>query len=152
MNGGVAPASVAGLLSGVSYGASAGMRVDLPRGHARLDGYYEDGYGGQVGGVDLSGQLRLVGDLRSGLVAEGRVSFVHFRDDSRTIDHADSLGLQAGLRYTLAKGLTGHLLLEENVNRIYISQFRVLGVLEISYFLGPRSQGFVRQRTTSGAF
>jgi hypothetical protein len=151
-NPGVDPERVAGLPTGVAWGASLGARVDSPRGHARLDGFYEDGYGGLTAGVDLSGLVRIAGDLRTGLVGEGRVSYLHFRDDSRPIDHADSLGLQAGLRYTFVQGLTGHLLVEENVNRIYTSQLRVIGVLDLSFWLGPRGEGFVRQRTTAGPF
>jgi hypothetical protein len=152
MNGGVDPSTLSGLSTSVAWGGSAGARVDGSRGHARIDGYYQDGYGGLTGGVELSGQLRILGDPRTGFIAEGRISYVHFRDDARPIDHADSLGLEGGLRYTLFHGLTGHLLLEENVNRIYASQFRVIGLLEVSYWLLPRPRGYVRQRTTAGAF
>jgi hypothetical protein len=148
--GQINPNSVAGLSGTLAYGASAGFRYDLPRGHVRVDGYYSDGYGGLEVGADASGRVRIVGDVQTGLFAEGRLSYVHFRDDSRPIDHADSFGIQAGLRYGFLRGLIGHLLMEENVNRIYASQFRLIGVLEVAYWLGPHGRGFTPQRV--GAF
>jgi hypothetical protein len=128
-------------LDTVDYGGAAGARLDWPRGGLRLDGYYEDGYGGLTGGVDLAGRMHILGDPLGGLGAEGRVSYVHFRDDARPIDHADSFGLQAGLRYTLVPGLVLHVLVEENVNRFYSSQLRVVGLLDLSFFVGPRGGG-----------
>jgi hypothetical protein len=152
LDGGISPGGVPGLESGASWGAAVGARIDRPRGHARLDAYYEDGYGGLVAGVDLAGQVRIVGDLRSGLIGEGRISFVHFRDDSRPLDAADSLGLQAGLRYSFIRGLTAHLLIEENVNRLQPSQLRLIGLVDLAYWLGPRSRGYLAERASSGAF
>jgi len=145
-NSGVDPSRVVGLPGAQAYGASAGARIDLGRGYARLDGYYEDGYGGTKAGADLNGRIVIVGDMLTGLVVEGRLSYVYFRDDSRLIDHAHSLGIQAGARYSFARGLTGHVLLEENVNRFWSSQFRVLALLDVSFFLGPRGQGWPRPR------
>jgi hypothetical protein len=142
-NGTKLPAS---LDAGVAYGGSLGARTDFKRGWVRLDGYYQDGYGGLNAGVDLAARLALYGDLFTGLVAEGRVSYVHFQDDSRTIDHADSFGLEAGLRYSFTKGVTFHVLIEENVNRFYDSQFRFLALLDLSFWLGPRGGGYVLQR------
>jgi hypothetical protein len=132
--------------AGVAYGGSLGARADFHRGWVRLDGYYEDGYGGIKAGVDAGARLALYGDLYTGLVAEGRVSYVHFQDDSRTIDHADSFGLEAGLRYSFTKGVTFHVVLEENVNRFYDSQFRLLALLDLSFWLGPHGGGYVLQR------
>jgi hypothetical protein len=138
--------AAANLSTPLAGGGDVGARVDLPRGYARLDVYYEDGYGGLKTGVDLGGRLLLLGGWDTGLVAEGRASYIHFRDDSRTIDHADSLGLQAGLRYSFTRGLTLHVAVEENVNRFYSSQFRALALLDISFWLGPRGTGFTRQQ------
>ena len=140
----------ANLGTSMSYGASAGARVDLGRGFARLDGYYEDGYGGTRAGVDASGSLRILGDWESGLAVEGRLSYVYFRDDSRVIDHAHSLGIQAGARYSFVKGLTLHLVIEENVNRFWSSQFRAVALLDVSFVLGARGHGFSRPRAWSG--
>jgi hypothetical protein len=132
--------------NGVAGGASVGARLDVRRGYLRLDGYYEDGYGGLKAGVDLGLRFALYGDLYSGLVAEGRLSYVHFRDDSRTLDHADSFGLQTGLRYSFTRGLTVHLVIEENVNRFYDSQFRLLALLDVSFWLGKGGSGYLLQR------
>jgi hypothetical protein len=131
---------------GLAYGGSLGAWLDLKRGYVRLDGYYEDGYGGIKAGVDASGRVALYGDLYTGLVAEARLDYVHFQDDSRPIDHADSFGLQTGLRYSFVRGCTLHLLLEENVNRFYDSQLRLLAVLDVSWWLGPRGKGYTLQR------
>jgi hypothetical protein len=131
---------------GVAYGGSLGAWLDLGRGYVRLDGYYEDGYGGIKAGVDASGRVALYGNLQTGLVAELRVDYVHFQDDSRPIDHADSFGLQAGLRYSFVRGVTLHVLMEENINRFYDSQLRLLAVLDISWWLGPRGAGYTLQR------
>jgi hypothetical protein len=132
--------------AGVAYGGSLGAWLDLKRGYVRLDAYYEDGYGGIKTGVDASGRVALYGNLQTGLVAEARLDFVHFQDDSRTIDHADSFGVQAGLRYSFLNGITVHVLLEENVNRFYDSQLRLLAVLDVAWWLGPRSTGYTLQR------
>jgi hypothetical protein len=138
----VAPA---GLGAGFAEGGAAGVRVDLGRGlgrgYLRLDGYYEDGYGGTRAGTELAGRLRVLGDWLSGLIVEGRLSYVWFQDDLRTIDHSHSLGFQAGVRYSFVRGITLHLALEENVNRFWASDFRALALLDISFFLGARGQG-----------
>ncbi|HZS40754.1 MAG TPA: hypothetical protein VFF06_28170 [Polyangia bacterium] len=146
-----ATSQTAGAPSALSGGGSAGARLDLGRGFARVDGYYEDGYGGTKGGVDLSGRFLVLGDWLSGLVLDGRISYVHFRDDSRTIVNADSLGLQGGVRYSFWRGLTAQLAVEENVNRFYSSQLRVLALLDVSFFLGSRGAGFARPRAWSPA-
>jgi hypothetical protein len=130
----------------LDYGASAGARADFGRGWARLDGYYEDGYGGQKGGVDLYGRLRVWGDWLTGLLVDGRLSYVWFADDSRTVDHSNSFGVQAGARYTFWRGLTLHLVVEENVNRFWASQFRAMAMLDISYALGIHGGGIPHPR------
>jgi hypothetical protein len=135
-----------GLALGLAAGGTVGARLDWRRGYLRADGYYEDGYGGTKGGIDLAGRVLFLGEWVTGLVGEGRLSYMHFRDDSRTIDHADSFGLQAGLRYTFVGGLTVHLAVEENVNRFYASQFRALALVDLSFLIGPRGQGLMRTR------
>jgi hypothetical protein len=132
--------------AGVAYGGSLGAWLDLKRGNVRLDAYYEDGYGGLRAGIDAAARVALWRDLQTGLVAEARLDYVHFQDDSRTIDHADSFGVQAGLRYSFVRGVMLHVLMEENVNRFYESQFRLLAVLDVSWWLGPRGGGYTLQR------
>jgi hypothetical protein len=141
-----ATAQNAGASSGLSAGGSAGARVEFARGFARADGYYEDGFGGQKGGFDLSGRVRILGDFLTGLVFDGRLSYVHFHDDARAVAAADSLGIQGGLRYSFWKGLTVHLALEENLNTYYASQLRVLALLDVSFFLASRSMGLSRPK------
>jgi hypothetical protein len=145
---GSAPPS--GLPSALAYGGSTGARVDLGRGYARVDGYYQDGYGGIVAGVDLSGRVRLFGDPVDGLFAEARISYAHFADDLRPLDHADSLGMQGGLRYTVTPGVTLHALVEENVNRLYPSQLRALALLDLGFWLAQKPRGITRPQPWSG--
>ena len=137
-----------------SAGGSLGGRINLGRGWARLDGYYEDGYGGRRAGVDLAGSVRIWGDdggIRAGaVVAEGRLSYASFRDDSRPQDHADSFGVQAGVRWTPLDGISVHGLVEENVNRIYTSQLRLLALLDLSFFVGMKPVGIRRRQPWSG--
>lgn len=130
----------------LAAGGSAGARVDLGRGYLRLDGYYEDGYGGEKGGVDLAGRVRIFGSDDKGLGFEGRLSYVYFRNDLRELDQTHSFGVQGGLRWSLASGAVLHLLVEENVNRIYSSQLRLLALLDLAFLLGPRGNGFRRVR------
>lgn len=138
-----------------SLGGSLGGRVPLGRrGWARLDGYYEDGYGGRNAGVELAGRVCLWGDdlgVRAGSVfAEGRLSYASFRDDSRPTDQADSFGVQGGLRWTPLDGVSVHGLVEENVNRLYPSQLRVLALLDLSFFVGMKPRGIARPQPWSG--
>jgi hypothetical protein len=140
-----------------SGGGSLGGRIDLGRGWARLDGYYENGYGGLRAGIDLAARVRLWGDdrgVRAGNVsAEGRLSYAAFRDDSRPAasnGHADSFGVQAGVRWTPLDGITVHGLVEENVNRIYTSQLRVLALLDLSFWVGMKPRGIRRPQPWSG--
>jgi hypothetical protein len=131
---------------GIAGGGTLGARVDFRRGFVRLDGYYEDGYGGTKTGADLGARIALYGDMQTGLVAEARVSYVYWRDDSRIINAAHSFGFQTGLRYSFTRGATLHLVVEENFNRFYDSQLRLLALLDVSWFLGPRGQGYTLQR------
>lgn len=136
-----------------SAGGAAGARVGLGRGWARLDGYYEDGYGGRRAGLELSTRMRLAGDPVDGLFAEGRMSYAGFRDDARpdaSNGRADSFGVQAGLRWSPLHGVTLHGLVEENVNRIYASQLRVLALLDLSFWLRPQPLGARRPQPWSG--
>jgi hypothetical protein len=134
----------------LSVGGSGGARLDLGRGWLRLDGYYEDGYGGRRAGVDASARARIWGDPVDGIFAEGRLSYSGFRDDVRPLDRADSFGLQAGLRYTPFPGLVLHGLVEENVNRLYASQLRLLALADLSFFVGPRPRAIRRSQPWSG--
>ena len=138
-----------------SAGGAGGGRLALGRrGWLRLDGYYEDGYGGRRAGVDLTGRVRRWGDdlgIRAGSVfAEGRLSYASFRDDIRPEDHADSFGVQAGIRWTPLDGISVHGLVEENVNRIYTSQLRLWALLDLSFWVGMKPRGIRTPQPWSG--
>jgi hypothetical protein len=78
------------------------------------------------------------------------MSYSGFRDDIRPVDRADSFGVQAGLRISPLRGIVVHGLVEENVNRLYPSQLRVLAMLDLSFWLGARPVGARRPQPWSG--
>ncbi|MCS6912985.1 MAG: hypothetical protein RMK29_18345 [Myxococcales bacterium] len=121
-----------------AYGAIAGARLDRRAGFLRLDVYYEDGYGGLRTGADASGRLML---LRDHLGLEGRLTYMYWTDGGRAENNTHSLGLQAGARYALTRGVLLHLLVENNINRFYASQLRLVALLDLSYYLGGSSGG-----------
>jgi hypothetical protein len=127
-----------------AYGGSLGARVGVPRGSLRLDGYGEAGYGGVKLGADLAGRVRVI---ESSLLLEARLSLVHFAADLSPANHADSFGVAGGAIYRLLAGLDLHLLVEENVSRLYASQLRALLLLDVSYWLGASGQAAPRSRT-----
>jgi hypothetical protein len=133
-----------------AYGGNVGGRWDFGRGYVRLDSYFDDGYGGRRTGIDAAGRLRLFGNPQDGMSLETRLSFADFVDDSRPIDSAESFGAQAGLRWAPVHGLILHGLVEENVNRLYKSQLRVLLVADLSFFLAQKPYGLNRLQPWSG--
>ena len=124
------PVSPLGKLDG---GGSLGGRYDLPRGFLRGDLYYEGGYGGTKLGADLSTRIKVFRDLAS---LEARLTYVHFQDDLRLTDHADSVGLSVGGRIAFYRGMLLHLMVEDNVNRFYNSQLRFYALLDVTAILG----------------
>ncbi len=145
---GTPPIPTPGLSTPYSYGGTVGVSYANAhgRGRARLDLYWEDGYGGRKAGVDGSGHLNLVGNTLHGVAAEGRVSFVDFRDDSRTVDHAQSLAVQGGVRWAVTPGLVLHGLIEENVNRLFHNQVRGLLLCDLAFRLGRQAHGLAPAR------
>jgi len=133
-----------------SVGGSLGGRYDLGRGYVRLDSYFDDGYGGRRAGVDLAGIVRLFGNPYDGMFLETRLSFLDFKDDIRPLDSADSFGAQVGLRWAPVHGLVLHGLVEENANRLYTSQLRVVILADLSYFLAQKPVGRNRPQPWSG--
>ena len=69
------------------------------------------------------------------LELEGRLTGYHWRSDQPVAATASNggvvFGAQAGGRYRLGEGMRLHLLGEDNVSTYYLSQFRVLAVLEL---------------------
>lgn len=121
-----------------AMGGDAELRYRRPSGFVRLDTYCDGGYGGMRAGVDLSGRLFLLRD-RIGL--EGRVMYLYWEDDLRETSRSHGVSLQAGVRWALMRGALLHILIEDNVDRFYASQLRVLGQLDLSFLLGPHGGG-----------
>ncbi|MSP63741.1 MAG: hypothetical protein EXR72_26025 [Myxococcales bacterium] len=126
-----------GALSRLDAGGSLGARLDLSRGFVRADAYADAGYGGRKIGLDVATRLRLYREL---IAVEARLTYVNFANDIRPLDAGHSVGLQVGARLQLGRGILLHLLAEDNVNRFYASQLRLLAVLDLAFLLG--SNGF----------
>ena len=112
--------------AGVQIGASYVQRRDLL---ARIDLFHDDGYGGRrTGGY---GSLRWQASEQTGL--SSRVSVIDFDDGViRDLD-GTTLGVQLGATYVVNEGVTLHVLAEENTNRFYTSQFRLIGVMDLAF-------------------
>ncbi|HVR01291.1 MAG TPA: hypothetical protein VMT47_04115, partial [Polyangia bacterium] len=100
-----------------------------PHGVVRLDGYFDDGFGGRKTGADLSARW----EARPRAVElEGRLTGYEWRSDQQTAtDRGFVLGAQAGGRYRLGEGVRLHLLVEDNVGTFYAGQYRGLAVVEL---------------------
>jgi hypothetical protein len=114
-------------------GGSVGAQWRTDRGMLRLDGYYDDGFGGRKAGGDLSG--RYLARWRT-LELEGRLSGWNWRSDQQPeTDHGVVFGAQAGGRFLIAAGMHLHLLAEDNVGTLYRAQYRGLAVFELDVSL-----------------
>lgn len=120
---------VAGESSVLAAGGHLGARWRASKGRLRADLFYEDGHGGLRAGGDLSGRWRLRRDLE----LEGRVTVIAFDEDSLEDLDGVTFGAQGGGRWQLAEGIALHLLVEENINRFYTSQLRIIGILDLAF-------------------
>ena len=116
-----------------AVGGSLGARLTRRLGTVRLEAYGDGGYGGLRTGAELSGRLLL---LRNTLGLEGRAMYLYWADDQRENNNSHSVALQAGVRYAIVRGVLIHLLAEDNINRFYSTQLRVMAMLDLSYYLG----------------
>ena len=66
---------------------------------------------------------------------------MYWSEQRREENVVHSFGLQAGVRYALTRGVLMHVLLEDNVNRYYNSQLRLVALLDLSYYLGGSGAG-----------
>ncbi len=106
------------------------MQPSEARPEARLDLFHEDGYGGRRTGGYLSGRL----SPRRTVRLSGRASVINFDEDLLTGVHGTTVGVQLGATYLINfEGVALHLMVEESSNRIYRSQFRVIGVLDLAF-------------------
>ncbi len=116
--------------SALAGGAGVGARLRrLGRGAARLDLFYEGGYGGLRAGGDAAATWR----LGEALDLEGRVTAIAFESDLRGELDAVTVGAQAGGVWRMTDGVALHVLVEENVNRYEPSQFRLYAVLDLDF-------------------
>ncbi len=103
--------------SGRAGGGSMGATWRRGRGYVRLDGYFDDGYGGRKLGVDASARFA---PLRA-FELEGRLTGYQWRSDAWSDtagagnDAGVVFGAQAGGRWVLGQGVKLHLLAEDNV-------------------------------------
>ena len=115
--------------SGFAAGGSLGAVWRRGRSLARADGYWDDGYGGRKLGVDVAARAA----VHRAVELEGRLTGYRWRSDQASSTNPGGVvfGAQAGGRYRLGEGIRLHLLGEDNVGSYYLSQFRVLAVLEL---------------------
>ncbi len=106
-----------------------GLALDLRTARARagLEAYHLNERQGASYGGDLDGSFA----IRRWLSVEGRLSLARIHDSTRPDAQLTAFGVQAGATLTLVTGLRLHLLLEDNVSRLYASAFRLLGVVDV---------------------
>jgi hypothetical protein len=103
-------------------------------GLVRINAYADGGYGGLRVGGDVVGRLML---MRNTVGLEARAMYLYWADSERIENNAHSASLQGGVYYALVRGVLLHLFAEDNINRFYRSQLRLMAMLDLSYFLGP---------------
>lgn len=117
-----------------ALGGDAGLRYRRQHGLLRIDGFFDGGYGGLRAGGDLSGRLLL---LRNTVGLEGRVMYIYWADDARESSRSHGVSIQGGVRWAFMKGALLHILAEDNIDRFYSSQLRLMAMLDLSLLLGP---------------
>jgi hypothetical protein len=111
-------------------GGSLGAAWRRARGVLRGDGYFDDGFGGRKGGVDLSARWEL---RPRAFELEGRLTGYRWRSDQQpATDQGFVLGMQAGARARLGEGVRLHVLAEDNVGTFYAGQYRALAMVEMN--------------------
>ena len=117
----------------VEWGAGTGLRRRTALALAQLDGEIRDGFGGLRAGADgfLLTSLRRVD-------VEARLSLLYFQSDLEP-ERQEGLafGAQGGARFQFARGVFGHLVIEENANRLVGRETRALAILDLA--LGAQS-------------
>jgi hypothetical protein len=127
-----------GPLASTAVGGDVGVRYRRSGGFVRIDGYCDGGYGGLRAGADLSGRLLL---WRDTIGLEGRVYYFYWADELREASRSHGVSLQGGVRWAVFRGALLHVLVEDNVDRFYNSQLRLLATLDLSLLLGPGEKG-----------
>jgi hypothetical protein len=120
------------------FGGSLGARYWNKLRYLRGEFNWVQGYGGRRGGIDVAGRYPFLNDR---IRVDGRLTWVTWEDDLRNpappetqsfdaVGH--SFGVQVGGTWIAYKGVLVHVLLEENINQIYASQFRIVAMLDLS--------------------
>jgi len=110
-------------------GGTLGIEVRRARSFLRIDGYYDDGYGGRKVGADLSARYAVYPGQWE---LEGRLTGYGWRSDLQPESNRGVVfGAQAGSRYQLAPGMRMHFLAEDNTGTLYRSQFRGLALIDV---------------------
>ncbi len=133
----------ADLTSQLAYGGDASLLLRWASSHIRVDGFFDDGFGGLRGGGDVAGRWALYYDTVS---LEGRALYTYWADRMHENNHSHGVALQAGVRWAFIRGALIHILIEDSIDRFSSSQVRLLATLDLSYALGPQSGA----RSTAG--
>lgn len=104
-----------------------GTMLHWQRLRASFELYWLSGYGGQMGGGDLYGELRPL----AWLAIDGRLSVIGFQDNQRSDAFITTLGLQLGSKIQFAQGVALHLMVENNVSQLYKSDLRMMAVVDV---------------------
>jgi hypothetical protein len=113
-------------------GARAGGQVRFGRrGHLGLDVTYQQGYG-DLTILDFGGAYNLHDNQWQ---LTGRLTTVIFDDELQENLNGTSFGVQLGARYEPVETARIHLMTELNTNRFETIQFRVLGMVELDFWL-----------------
>lgn len=116
--------------SATAAGAQIGARYLLSRDStARVDLFYQGGYGGGEGGGYASGSWR----LSRSLIGRARASVIRFNEDLLSDLNGVTVGGQLGATYVITHGIAASLFGEDNINRFHSSQFRLLAVLDLAF-------------------
>ena len=101
------------------------------RGHVGLDVTYQQGYG-DLTILDFGGAYNLHDNQWQ---LNGRLTTVIFDDELQENLNGTSFGVQLGARYEPVDSTRIHLMTELNTNRFETLQFRVLGMVELDFWL-----------------
>jgi hypothetical protein len=102
------------------------------RAFTTLDLLAQAGYGGYLFGGDAWSRFSV---LDGKLDLDGRLLVLRFDDDRLENLHGINVTLQGGARWNLHRYVSLHLILEESMNRIYTSVFRVYGLVDLNVWL-----------------
>ena len=111
---------------GVQVGAD--YRWGLQR-RVRVDGFHEDGYGGQRSGAYVSSLWR----WSPSTVFRTRFSVIRFDEDLRSELRGTNLGAQVGTTYQINKGVAASLMVEHNSNHIDRFQLGAFALVDLAF-------------------